>query len=878
MNLASPARLSRLPLLIPVLITALVAHALILAPLPLIVRAWAVLVLTGLLPGLLLVEWLVGGRSDEQGRVPLDLWERTLYSMGAGASIIVITLLLLAYLPGPIVRWQTFAAFDAILLLLAAGVAWHHSPPPSTPLADAPNTDQAAWPVLWRTSPRGWFWAALLALALVAGFLRFYQLNYSEFQGDETRVLLRTAEAIQGIEDTLFTHRKGPGEILLPASIYVLVDRLNEASARLPFTLLNLAGLFAMFLLGWRMFGAVAGWSAAMLLAVDGYFVGFARIVQYQSMVFCLVVLTVLVLYRLVRVPRLLPNYLTLAAIFLATALLAHYEGGLAVVPGAVLLFVLWRRGVTLARLGKAMIAPVLVGAAMLALFYLPFVLHPSFASTYNYLADSRIGGAFPYNNLETFFVNTSLYSTTYSVVLKILVTMAGLALLYRRNLPSPVAWVAIVLLMAGVTVSFVRPLWLNIGGTDHTWLFFALAVAITWGAPHISFEERTAWLWFSVAMLFMLFFMLTPNTHVYGFIIGWALVVGMVIGKGYRALTRAMGVPRARWVGSVLAGLIVLVLANYAAWHFSFGPREALRNWETARPPGYWGRYEMPTRHSSIFGFPLTNGWKAVGVLIDDGVIDAPFELHGKEPVADWYTRGQGYCPRTPIFYLWHDTVEPGDRDFHEGIRADIETWGYQLFGEVTIQGEPRFAIYKLSDAPLTPQLFVGEEYMAHFDANLSGPIFEKDGPSAPAVVSAHMANPVDFRFGDSIRLIGYTLEGQDNVPGGAVNLTLYWQADAPVAEAYNVFTQVIDRSDAYKAGQVDGQPVCNMLPTNLWEPGQIITDRYYIPLAADARPMTYTLLIGMVGEAGNLEITTPEGTSLGTSIGLDEVRVAAP
>ncbi len=36
-----------------------------------------------------------------------------------------------------------------------------------------------------------------------------------------------------------------------------------------------------------------------MILALDGYFIGFARIVQYQSIVFCLVVLTVLVLYRL---------------------------------------------------------------------------------------------------------------------------------------------------------------------------------------------------------------------------------------------------------------------------------------------------------------------------------------------------------------------------------------------------------------------------------------------------------------------------------------------------------------------------------------------------------------------------------------------------
>jgi hypothetical protein len=619
------------------------------------------------------------------------------------------------------------------------------------------------------------------------------------------------------------------------------------------------------------MFGAVAGWSAAMILALDGYFVGFARIVQYQSMVFCLVVLTVLVLYRLVRSPRLLPNYLTLAAIFLAAAMLSHYEGALAVIPGVYLLFMLWRRGVSLTRLGQAVVVPVIIGGLMLALFYVPFVLHPSFATTYDYIAESRIGATFPYNNLEDFFVRTTLYSTTYSLALMVLLTVAGLARVYWRNLPRGVAWVAILLLVGGMIVTVLRPSWIVIGGTDHTWLVFTLAVGVGWAAPRITLEERMAWLWFGVAMIFMLFFTLLPNTHVYGFIIGWAVVVGMVIEAGYGALARTISAPRARLLGTMAATLLILLFANYAAWYFSIGEAEVLRNWRTQRPRGYWVGYDMPIGRS-IFGFPLTNGWKAVGVMIADGVIDAPFEVHGKEPVADWYTRGQGYCPRDHVYYLWHDAVEPGDRDFHHGIRKDIEKWGYQLFGEVTINGEPRLAIYKMSDERITPQLFVGEAYMARFDAELSGPIFEKDGPTAVP----QMEKRVDFRFGEQIRLVGYTLRGQDNVPGGAIDLTLYWQANGPVPEAYDVFTQVIDRSDDYKAGQVDGEPVCNLLATDLWEPGQIIADRYYIPLAEDARATTYTLLIGMYSDAGNLEITTPDGISLGGAIGLDEVRIA--
>lgn len=94
----------------------------------------------------------------------MDVWERTLYSIGAGASVIVVTMLLLSYLPGQILRWQTFAAFDAILVVLWLGVALRRPAAQPAPLAQ--------WPLLWNTVPRRWFLAALITLALVAGFLQ----------------------------------------------------------------------------------------------------------------------------------------------------------------------------------------------------------------------------------------------------------------------------------------------------------------------------------------------------------------------------------------------------------------------------------------------------------------------------------------------------------------------------------------------------------------------------------------------------------------------------------------------------------------------------------------------------------------------------------
>ena len=91
---------------------ALVANLLILIGLPLMWEAAVILLLTGLLPGWLFVDWLLGG----PGRALPELWERTLYAVAAGCAIIVLTLLLLSYIPGPLAWQHALLAFDLILL------------------------------------------------------------------------------------------------------------------------------------------------------------------------------------------------------------------------------------------------------------------------------------------------------------------------------------------------------------------------------------------------------------------------------------------------------------------------------------------------------------------------------------------------------------------------------------------------------------------------------------------------------------------------------------------------------------------------------------------------------------------------------------------
>ena len=850
---------------------ALLAHLLLIpAGLPLAVQGLAVFVLTVAVPGALLVEWLVG-RSE----APPTAWEQILYALAAGYGISVMTMLGLSFLPGPLARWQTFVGFDVIIMVLALGLfvttrrRTHAAPDTIFPDAD------------WFTVDSRWIWAGILTLLLVGGFFRFTNLDYSEYQGDEARAALRAAAILQGYDDVLLIHKKGPTEILLPTAVYSLSGNLTEQTARFPFAVANLAALFAVFLLGWRMFHPVAGWSAALFFALDGYFIGFSRIVQYQSIVFLVSILVVLILYRLVTHPKAIGRYLTLASILLATGLLSHYEAALAGLPAAFLLAVLvWQNRARGAQILGATVGAGAVGVLMLAAFYVPFVRHPNFSATYTYLADRRMGGQFPYNNLADFFLRTTVYSTSYYVLILIVLTVIALAIAYGRALGSRLGGALGALLMGIMALTFMQPAWLIIGGTDLTFLAFALPIGVAIFLPRMSIAERTLWLWFGVGMLLAIFFTEKPRTHVYTFFLPWLLLCGWAIAQLWRAVHQVTNPRAAAVVGSVVGAIFILVAGNYAYWYFIQNETEVLRTWETWHPAGYLNFYDEPD-NKAIFGFPLANGWKVVGDLYEEGIISGDYETNEKEAwVPAWYTRGQFRCGRSADWYFEIDNLEPWD----SGDQAQMEHFlrhGFAKWGVVEINATDRMVIYQRtgaqSDMPTQEPAdglprYKLDEFINTFDRN-SQPFFPLTYPT----VNNDIAYPLHINFGDRIWLEGYDLAYDAPLePGDTMRLTLYWRAQEPIWDSWKVFNQVYF-GDSPMIAQRDGYPVCDSRETWRWDPGELITDVYDIPINADAPDGLYPLYTGLYLEATGerLPVLDENGVELDSQWQVTDIRI---
>lgn len=836
----------------------LAALLLIAADLLTLLSGWydvaGVLILGILLPGTLGAAWLLR-------RALPPVAEFFAYSFGLGFLLYVLALLAVTVIPGPLYGWQVLVALNLLNIVLGIGL-WRAQRTPAIPLPDP--------------SLNGWAWAGLVSVLLVAALLRLPNLGYSDFQGDEARAMLRAADVIQGYPSALTIHKKGPVEILLPTGIYAVEGAITEAQARFPFALAGLVGILAIYLVGWRMFGAVAGWSAAMLLAVDGYFIGFARIVQYQSVVFCMGVLVVLALYRQARAERPVPAYLLLAGLLLVGGLYAHYEAIWVLIPGLYLLYAYLRHTKDFKGLMRALLIPFLVTVGLLLIFYVPFLLDARWNRTAQDVFGNRIGFEFPYNNLRDFFERTTIYDSSYQVIFGIVMTLLAQALVLRRVWPRWVAWSLVALTAAGLALTFfVRPDWLRIAGVDHTWLFFALAVAVVVVPPRTTDEERTIWLWFGVPLVLSIFFVSKPNSHVYGFFMGWALVAGTAMQALWRGLSTRMGINGARLVALPVAIILFAIFANYVFRFFTYTGVEVLRTWTINHPWGYWTPYELPTR-GSLFGLPYKNGWKVIGALYADGTLDAPFNSNETHRVADWYSRGLYFCPADAEYYMLPTTLQPDAALLDPQLVDELTLNGYRPWGVVTVAGDPRMRIFtrRPGDEPL--RVFEESDYAAEFDATLTSPYFLKTGPA----LIAQPATPVAYRLNEHMWLKGYTLPVTQVAPGEQLKLQLFWEVTEAMKIEDKTFVQLIDLNTLHKAAQRDSEPGCSVYPMDEWRKGELNLDPYTLTVAPDTPPGSYTVLVGAYNAETHdrFQVFAADGANLGDSIPLATVEVVAP
>jgi 4-amino-4-deoxy-L-arabinose transferase-like glycosyltransferase len=110
--------------------------------------------------------------------------------------------------------------------------------------------------------------------------------------------------------------------------------------------------------------------------------------------------------------------------------------------------------------------------------------------------------------------------------------------------------------------------------------------------------------------------------------------------------------------------------------------------------------------------------------------------------------------------------------------------------------------------------------------------PAFFAPPPRYADAAAVRPSHPLEARFGESIQLLGYDARLQDRT----LDVTLYWQAFAPLAEDYVLALQLVSpvAGDTTLRWNYNSWPGHGNYPTTAWRPGEVIADRYRVQLPA--------------------------------------------
>jgi hypothetical protein len=500
-----------------------------------------------------------------------------------------------------------------------------------------------------RTTCRGW-WITLLLVMMMAGAaaLRFVQLGYSEFLGDEAgNCLVNSLRVVSGdnavlLHPQLTPFTRPPAQVLIPAMTYFLTDTLDETVIRYPFALAGLASVWMAYRLGRELFGSpTTGLVAGYLAALNGFMIAFSRGVQYQSVTALALLTATFFLWRTVRsecAPDARRNLLAGTAMF-GLAMLAHFEAVL-FVP-VILLAALRSPG--LRPKATSWLPAIGLLFAVLAPFYLPFCLDTSLLTQLwneNPASPFLPGEATALHfHLESLWRYGSLYtSIPYLVALALL---SALAFLRRPSLPE--------VLMV---------------------------------------------LWFLPFFLFYAVASDTPTDHLNTFLFPLLPLAGRGVQLTWQATRRGSGRRRALGLTTaVFLGAAAVMTVSHVCRAFVDNDPEYLST---------MSRREFPKLHA--FGFPHHRGWKTVGYLFRTGRLSGTYQSNEDPKITTFYLRQSPQPSRAADYIL--QAAAPRTRRVGRHIGSE-----YSLIGRVLFRGKTTIDIYGRTPAGSVTE-FTAEEF----------------------------------------------------------------------------------------------------------------------------------------------------------------------
>lgn len=432
----------------------------------------------------------------------------------------------------------------------------------------------------------------VLVLFVVAGFLRLYNLGYSDYQGDEIKALYNPREATSA--QFFLEQRKGPMQFLVTAGLKnISHDYRNRALVRLPFALAGLGSVIVFYYLAKSLFNEKIALYSTMFFATNGFLIAFSRLVQYQSLVIFFGLLAVYLTKKYIdslQPPHLVatPKYLVIASTALAVSLLSHYDGVffVPIILGLLFSSIQLSLGGTRAKRSnpvlKHLIMSILLFLVLTCAFYIPFALSIA-QSTTDYWA-GRISGDVS-GKISSSRYLFSVYQPIYVLHIYTILGVLGFALITLLTLFK--IFPKLIGKLLEHHPSFHLPILLSV-----------LA-------------------WFLIPSILLEIFIYIPGTHIYAYLIPLFLFMGFALFHADIISGKVFSVILIPFRFIIPAGICLLFIFLALQSYYVFVDHTHEYPWENKKFLIWTLPKPTPIFHLSMFGFPYYRHWDNIGDYI---------------------------------------------------------------------------------------------------------------------------------------------------------------------------------------------------------------------------------------------------------------------
>jgi len=468
----------------------------------------------------------------------------------------------------------------------------------------------------------------LVCVMFLSFILRFVNLGYSDYQGDEIKAFYLPTLG-QSFFQYIMDQRKGPVQFVVTLLVKIFNPTYsNQFVARFPFAIAGLLAVLFFYKFVEIHFGKKIAFYSALFFSFNGFFIAFSRIVQYQSFILVFMLASLYYLSLAVKNRKYWIKGLYIGLICWTLALLTHYDA-IFIVPFVTYLLILWFKNKDLAKSVKIkhFLISGTISAILVLSFYIPFVLDIS-SDTQKYWS-IRISGDDGSGRISSSKYLFTVYHPIY--VVHIYVALLALGIFF-------------------IGLGLVSGLFLRLKGLPRfAKSFFTHSTQLMEGIQKESGRIVALFAWILIAVLFFEVFVKIPGTHIYSYIIPSFVVLayGLVTLESLTFRVFEYGMTR---ILNAL-GITLLFAFLFAQSYFVFVDNSVEYPWEEERFLIWTFPKPSPGYQLSMFGFPYFRDWEGISTFTKAFPQVEAYSTNEKKSIARFYTPLQKSTDKAGFF-----------------------------------------------------------------------------------------------------------------------------------------------------------------------------------------------------------------------------------